>query len=438
LKVTFFGGAQEVGRSCVMVSTDKTRILLDAGVKLGEVEEHPELKNLDINSIDGIFISHSHLDHIGYLPHLYSAGYKGHIYATKPTMELTNVLISDYMRISNPRNVTKEGLTRLSKSYKVCEFREDVKLKDLTIRFIPSGHIVGSSMISVSDGKSTLIYSGDLNLAKTKLLEGADTKNLTAKTLIIESTYGARKDVFPREGIIAQHTLKSIKDTISLGGKVIIPSFAVGRAQEILLMLDDYMNSGLMPKVPIYVDGMINKAMRIHRHNVIYCRKELQSRILMSDYDPFKSPNFIPVESKAQRSKVVTEDQSSIIVTTSGMLTGGPVIYYLAKLAGNSTNKVILVGYQAEGTAGRALQEGTKRLRLDKGRVNVEVRLSVESQHMSAHADRPQLETMIKKVNGLKTVFIMHGEKSKSEELREDIAGKYKAIVPKNGEEYEI
>jgi uncharacterized protein len=438
LKVTFFGGAQEVGRSCVMISTAKTRILLDAGIKLGEVEEHPNIKDSELDSIDGVFISHAHLDHIGYLPHIYSSGYKGSIYATKPTMELTNVLISDYMRISNPREVTKEGLVKLSKSYKVCEFKEDVKIKDLTLRFIPSGHIVGSSMISVTDGKSTLLYSGDLNLTKTKLLEGADTKGLNFKTLIIESTYGARKDVFPKEGVVAQHTMTSIKDTVRMGGKVIIPSFAVGRAQEILLMLDDYMNSGLLPKVPIYVDGMINKAMRIHRHNVIYCRKELQSRILMSDYDPFKSSNFIPVESKAQRSKAASEDISSIIVTTSGMLTGGPVIYYLSKLAGNPANKVILVGYQAEGTPGRALKEGVKRLRLDNGKITVDIRLVVDAQHLSAHADRPQLEMMIKKVNGLKNLFIMHGEKSKSEELRADVGGKYNAVVPKNGDSYEV
>ncbi len=421
-----------------MISTEKTKILLDAGIKLGTVEEHPMMHDSILNEIEGIFISHAHLDHIGYLPHIYSAGYKGIIYSTKPTMELTNVLISDYMRISEPKDVTKEGLTRLGKSYKICEFNEEVKIKDLTLKFIHSGHIVGSSMISVSDGKSTLIYSGDINLTKTKLLEGADIKNLNAKTLIIESTYGAKKDVFPREGVVAQHALKSIKETIALGGKVIIPSFAVGRAQEILLMLDDYMNSGLIPKVPIYVDGMINKAMRIHRHNVIYCRKELQSRILMSDYDPFKSDNFIPVESKQQRAKAVTEDTSSIIVTTSGMLTGGPVIYYLSKLGGNSTNKVILVGYQAEGTPGRALQDGAKRLRLDNGRVTVDIKLVVDAQHLSAHADRPQLEALIKKVNGLKNVFIMHGEKSKSEELREGIANKYRAIVPKNLESFDV
>jgi uncharacterized protein len=436
LKITFFGGAQEVGRSCVMISSDKTKILLDAGIKLGEVEEHPIITDEEVRTVDGILISHSHLDHIGYLPHIYSAGYKGFIYTTKPTMELTNVLISDYMRISNPRDVTKDGLTRLGKSYKVCDFKKDVRIGDLTVKFLPSGHIVGSSMITVTDGKSTIIYSGDVNMVKTKLLDGADARGVTAKTMIIESTYGAKKDVFPNEGVIAQKTLKSIKETLTQGGKVIIPSFAVGRAQEILLMLDDYVNSGLLPKVPIYVDGMINKAMRIHRHNVIFCRKELQMRILMSDYDPFKSSNFIPIESRTQRTKVVSEHESSIIVTTSGMLTGGPVIYYLQRLAGNPINKVILVGYQAEGTPGRLLQDGAKKLKLDK--YNVDIKLNVEMQHLSAHADRPQLERLIKSVTGLKNVYIMHGEKSKSEELKEGISDKFHAVVPKNGESFEV
>ncbi len=436
MKVTFFGGAGEVGRSCMMVSSGSTRILLDAGVKVGRVIEYPKLNEEELNGIDAIFVSHAHLDHVGYLPHLFSQGYRGLVYATKPTMELAKVNISDYMRISNPRSVTKEGLNRLQKSFKVIEFGENVRIKDLNVKFIHSGHIVGSSMVSVSDNRTTLLYSGDINMSRTKLLEGADIKNLSAKALIIESTYGGKKDVFPKEGVTAQRIMKSIKETISLGGKVIIPSFAVGRAQEVLLMLDDYVNSGLLPKVPIYVDGMINKAMRIHRHNVIYCRKELQMKILMSDYDPFKSSNFTPVESRSQRGKIVNEDGSSIIVTTSGMLTGGPVIYYLSKLGGNSMNKMILVGYQAEGTPGRALQEGARRLRLDNK--NMEIGLTVESEHFSAHADRPQLERLIKSVHGLKTVFIIHGEKRKSEELKEGISKNYNAIVPRNEMEYEV
>jgi len=230
--------------------------------------------------------------------------------------------------------------------------------------------------------------------------------------------------------------LKSINDTIDAGGKIIIPSFAVGRAQEVLLFLDDYINSGIMRKVPIYVDGMINKSMRIYRHNVIYCRDELQKKILMSDYDPFKSSNFVPVEKKSMRGKIVSEDQSNIIVTTSGMLTGGPVMYYLSKMAGNSANKLILVGYQAEGTLGRALLEGSNKIRINNK--EIEVKLKVENFHLSAHADRRQLEQLLSKIKGLKNVFIMHGEKRKSEEFMNDIKERFNAHVPAIGDEYEV
>ncbi len=280
MKLTFYGGAGEVGRSCILINSDKTRVLFDAGVKLGRTIEHPKIPAELIRSLDAIFVSHAHLDHIGYLPHLFSAGFKGSVYVTKPTLELGNVVVNDYMRISEPKDVTKEGLSLMQKSFKVCEFKDEIKVGDMTFSFIPSGHIVGSSMITADDGKHRLIYSGDFFLSHTKLLEGADTRNLHANTLIIESTYGGKDNIFPSESVIAGNMMKSIKETILAGGKIIIPSFAVGRAEEILLLLDDYMNSGLIPKVDIYVDGMISKAMRIHRHNVIYCRKELQRRTL--------------------------------------------------------------------------------------------------------------------------------------------------------------
>lgn len=436
MKISFYGGAGEVGRSCIMISTGNTKILLDAGVKLGEKEEYPMIEDRMLKEIDGIFITHAHLDHCGYLPHIYTAGYTGLTYATKPTIELVNVLLSDYMHISNPTNVTKEGLEKLHRSYKIIEYNKKMKLKDLEIEFIPAGHIVGSAMIRVSDGRKSIIYTGDVHLARTRLLEGASVKGLSSDALITESTYASKKDVFESESKIAKDMLKSINETIDRGGKVIIPSFAVGRAQEVLLFLDDYINSGVMRKVPIYVDGMINKSMRIYRHNVIYCREELQKKILMNDYDPFKSSNFVPVEKKGMRSKIVNDSTSSIIVTTSGMLTGGPVMFYLSRLAQNSANKLILVGYQAEDTLGRRLLEGVKTINIDNKEIKVE--MSVNNYHLSAHADRRQLDTLIASISNLKRVFIIHGEESKSEEFRNDISGRYDAITPKIGESYEV
>ncbi len=436
MKVTFFGGAEEVGRSCILISSGNSNILLDAGVKLGKVVEHPQITKQVLDKVDAIFVSHAHMDHVGYLPHLYSMGYKGKIYATKPTFELTNVLISDYMRISDPKTITKDGLARMQKSYKMVEFRERTKIKDFTVSFSPSGHIVGASMITVDDGKNRLIYAGDVNLAKTRLLEGADMRNLNADTLITESTYGGRADIFPSEALVVKKALESIKETIKQGGKVIIPSFAVGRAQEVLFLLDDYMNSGIIPKVKIYVDGMINKANRIYRHNVIYCREELQKRILMSDYDPFRSPNFFPIESKTDRLKVVAAKESSIIVTTGGMLSGGPVLYYLSKMGTNQANKMILVGYQGAGTPGRQLQDGAKEIEVEGKKIKVT--LKIETYHLSAHADRRQLDTFVSRIRGLRTVLVVHGEPNKLAEFAEDLSKKYRAIIPKRGVEYTL
>ncbi len=436
MELTFFGAAGEVGRSCIMVSSKDTKILLDAGVKIGEQTEFPKITDSEIQELDGVVISHAHLDHSGYLPHIYTVGYRGKAYATKPTIELTNVLLNDYMRLSEPKNVTKEGLARLAKNFTMMEFKREFKIKDLTITLIPAGHILGSALVKVSDGKHTLVYTGDINLSRTRLLNGADLKNLSADTLITESTYGAQKDNFRSEHEVLRDFVASIKETIKRGGKVVIPSFAVGRAQEVLFIVDDYMNSGAIPKVPIYIDGMIQKAMKIHRHNVIYCRKELQSRILMSDYDPFKSDNFTHVEKKSMRNTISTADESSIIVTTSGMISGGPIMYYLAKMAGNPLNKLILVGYQAEGTLGRQLQEGAKRVKLDGKDLNVQ--MDVQTYHMSAHADRKQLETIPTRINGLKNIFIVHGEHTKQESLRDAFKDRYNTIVPKPGEHFTI
>ena len=435
VKVKFYGAAREVGRSCIVIeSKEGTRLLLDAGVKLGGEDQFPVLEDEELAKIDAILVTHAHLDHVGYLPHIYSSGYNGFVYTLKPTFELTNVLISDYMKISNPQNVSKEGLNKLQKHFKLVEYHNEFNIKELKIRFLPAGHILGSAMIEIIDGESRMLYTGDINLRSTKLLNPAYTEKLHVDTLITESTYSADADIFPPERVVLGDIVASIKETINAGGKVIIPSFAVGRAQEVLFILDDYMKSGMIPKVPIYLDGMINKAMRIHRHNVIYCKEELQKRILMNEDDPFKSKHFNEVNTKQDRSKVMKEEGSSIIVTTSGMITGGPVMKYIERLGSDEKNKMILVGYQAEGTKGRALSDGAKELVINEKKVPIN--LKVEQYHLSAHADRQQLMSFIGKVNGLKNIFVVHGEPKKQLEFLEALKHKYNAVMPVPKEEY--
>ncbi len=436
MKLTFYGAAGEVGRSCILLESDKAKILLDAGIKLGKEVEFPLITDHELKALDGVVISHAHLDHSGYVPHIYSVGYEGFMYATKPSFELSNVLISDYMRISTPTNVAKDSVSRMQRHTRLMEFHQEFRINDLTLKFLPAGHILGSAMIEVSDGKNVLLYTGDINLRTTKLLDPAYSEHLKADTLITESTYSGPDDVFQSEKKVIDQMLASIKETILQGGKVLIPSFGVGRAQEVLMVLDDYMKSGLIPPAKLYMDGMIGKAMRIHRHNVIYCRDELQKRILLNDDDPFKSKNFYVVTTKQQRNRIIHGSESAIVVTTSGMLTGGPILTYLLHMASDAKNKMLLVGFQAEGTLGREFENGAKHVKIDEK--DVTVNLKVEKYHLSAHADRQQLLTLIGKIDGLKRIFIVHGDPAKSKDFQQAIKSKYETYLPELASHYEF
>ena len=435
MRLTFFGAVREVGRSCILLESRNAKVIIDAGVKLGEVEQHPEIDDSMLKSVDAVVISHAHLDHCGYLAHLFSYGYSGPVYATKPTLELINVMISDYLRISKPKGVSKDVVAKMARHYKAIEYNKEFSIKDIKIKFVQAGHVLGSAMLLIECEGKRLVYSGDVNLKGTRLLSPAEVERIGADVLLVESTYGGKGDVFPSEKKTLNEMVASLKETINKGGKIIIPTFAVGRGQEVLFLLDDYIRSGVLPHVPIYIDGMINKAMRIYRHNVIYCRDELQKRILMSEDDPFKSKNFVEVKGKQHRNEIMKSEESCIIVTTSGMIKGGPVIAYLKKLAGVQKDKLILVGYQAAGTPGREIDDGAKEVELD-GR-KVEIKLKVENFHLSGHADRPQLLRLIEKVNP-KKIFVMHGEEGKSKEFAESLKGRYETILPEIGKSYEI
>ncbi len=438
MTVTFYGAAGEVGRSCIMVESGRTRLILDAGIKLGETEEHPVIDDSMLKNIDAVILSHAHMDHSSYLPHFFSNGYNGPVYATKPTFELIDIMMKDYLQISNPKHVTKEGMERLPKHYRPEEYFTEFRIRDIKVRLLPAGHILGSAMVELDDGKSRLIYTGDVNLRSTKLLDPAYTKNLRDDTLITESTYGGKDDVFPPEGEVMGKMAASIKETVNSGGKVIIPCLAVGRAQEILFTLDDYVRSGVIPKVPIYVDGMIGRVLRIYRRNARYCKESIKQRVKTNNNDPFTSKNFAIVGSKQERNRILKSDGACIVVTTSGMLKGGPVIRYMEKFAGDSNNKVILVSYQAEDTPGRQLLNGAREIEFGDEKLKIKINMKVEYFHLSAHADRPQLLSLIGRVHGLKTVFVEHGEENKSKELYDALKGKYDTRLPVLSTPYEI
>lgn len=433
MEITFFGGAGEVGRNCILVEDEGEKLLLDCGVKLGEIEEYPLLAEEDIPKLSKIAISHTHLDHMGYLPYLYMRGCRADIFATKPTRDLIQLLLADYLRIKKGKDRFRNvDINEVMKYCRIVEYGRTIG-EGLTFSFHRAGHILGSAMIRVY-GKKTLLYTSDTSWRETKMLDSLE-KGLEAEVMIIESTYGGKEDVHPSMKNTCKKICESINQSIGEGGKVLIPSFAVGRAQEILLLLESYMNSGVMKKAPIFIDGMIKRANRIYRQNVIYAKDELQRRILLSDDDPFKSKLFKTPRRKDR--KDVLESEGAIIITTSGMLSGGPVLQYLKALASDKKNKLLLVGYQAEGTLGRKLLEGAKKVLINGE--EVEVNLCVEKIPLSAHSDHRDLIQLTRNIKNLKKVIIIHGEGNKPKELGRVLENfGYEVIIPKNLETLEL
>ncbi|VVC02736.1 Ribonuclease J [Candidatus Bilamarchaeum dharawalense] len=433
MRLTFYGGAQEVGRVCMLLEEGPKNLMLDCGIKLGETTEYPLIHEDELLRIRNISVSHAHLDHSGYLPHVYSKKARPKIFMTKPTRDLIGVLLSDYQRIQAAKHEGKKlfgskDVDDVMRDARIIEYLEPFQA-DFKVQFHSAGHIMGSAMTMIENGPKKILFSGDICMRKTRVLDPCE-RGLSAETLIVENTYGTKEDILPSYRESYQKMISIIKETVDKGGHIIIPSFAVGRAQEVLLALDDYMRSGAIPPMKIFMDGMIGKAMKIYRHNAIYANDDIKKRILMSEDDPFKSPNFHHPRSKT-REDVLKEP--CIIVTTSGMLSGGPVLFYLEKLAHDPRNAIIFVGYQAEGTTGNKVLQNEKKIQI-YGK-EVELKLRIESIRLSGHADFNELIQYIRSVKGLKRVFLMHGEKS---ELKDSIDKDYDVIVPRQLETYAI
>ncbi|MGB9135240.1 MAG: MBL fold metallo-hydrolase RNA specificity domain-containing protein, partial [Candidatus Bathyarchaeia archaeon] len=266
-------------------------------------------------------------------------------------------------------------------------------------------------------GLHNLVYTGDFKYAKTTLLEAAVTEFPRVETIITESTYGAMQDVMPTR-IAAEERLASIiNETLERGGKVIIPVPAVGRAQEIMLIIDGYMKRGLIKEAPVFIEGMISEATAIHTAYPEYLAREVRNSILYEGVNPFQSDYFTMVEHPSAREEIV-QGEPSIIMATAGMLEGGPVIDYFKRLASDERSTLIFVSYQIEGTLGRRVQKGLAETPVlnAEGRIEIiNVKLRVESiEGFSGHSDRRQIVNFVRRVTPHpEKVLVCHGERAK-------------------------
>jgi len=403
LKFIFHGAAYEVGRSCIELITKRyTRVLLDAGVKLGsEGTQFPE-RVTNLSELDAVFISHAHLDHTGALPLFTHQGMECPIYATSATAAITKILLKDAYEIgklhSPGLNYFEEDIYKALGFVKFIRKKEQGKINDIGFRFYNAGHIPGSSSIMLNVENKNILYTGDFNTTPTRLLnEAAADYGEDVDILITEATYGDR-DHPPRE-----KTEKDFLDAVeqaSCSGNVLIPVFAVGRAQEIALMM-----AKKNFNVPVYMDGMAVDATITALKNPNSIKDENLLRKALDKITMIKNTK--------QRLRAL--QQKGIFISTAGMLTGGPVMDYLRHLGQSKTNSILLTGYQNKGTNGRSLLENSTAF-IDG--YSTRIKCSLKQFDFSAHCGMSELKRFIRAVDP-ETVMLNHGDPHSVESLYE-------------------
>ena len=448
IRLSPLGGFQQVGRSAILVQTRESQVLLDCGINPGSSNSlltFPRLDapQFDLDTLDAVVISHSHLDHCGFLPFLFKYGYDGPVYCSAPTSNLMTLLQLDYLDVASKqgvmppydqRDVRSTVLHTIPLRYgAVTDIAPDVRL---TLH--NAGHILGSSIVHlhIGEGLHNIVYTGDYKYGKTMLLEPAVAEFPRVETIITESTYGAPQDVMPSRVEVEEKLTAVINGTLDSGGKVLIPVPAVGRAQEIMLVIDGYMRRGLMREAPVFIEGMISEATAIHTAYPEYLAREVRNSILHEGVNPFQSDYFTLVEHPSARDEIVDGEQC-IIIATSGMLEGGPVIDYFKRLASDKRNTIIFVSYQIEGTRGRRVQKGLAETPI----INNEGRIEIIKSNMSAetingfsgHSDRRQIVNYIRRVMPrTERIIVCHGERTKCLGLANFFQRKYniETLVP--------
>lgn len=442
IRLTALGGFQEVGRSAILLQTRESQVLLDCGINPGSsdpLEAFPRLDTpqFDLDSLDAVVISHSHLDHCGFLPFLFKYGYDGPIYCSAPTSNLMTLLQLDYLDVSNKqgsmapydqKDVRETVLHTMPLRYgSVTDISPDIRL---TLH--NAGHILGSSLVHlhIGEGIHNIVYTGDYKFAPTMLLEEAVAEFPRVETIITESTYGAPQDIMPSRIEAEEKLVSIINNTLERDGKVIIPIPAVGRAQEIMLIIDGYMRRGSLKEAPVFLEGMISEATAIHTAYPEYLAREVRDSILHEGINPFQSDYITMVEHPSAREEII-EGKPCIIIATSGMLEGGPVIDYFRELAPNEHNTIIFVSYQIEGTLGRRVQKGLAEAPMmnSDGKIEVvKIRLGTDSiEGFSGHSDRRQIIRYINRVSPkLEKIIVCHGERMKCLSIANLFRRKYK------------
>jgi len=433
IRITILGGGRQVGRSCFLLQTPQTKIILDCGIDVASKgkEKFPylDVSEFKLNELDAIIVSHAHLDHSGLIPYLFKMGYRGPVYMTAPTRDLSALLALDFIGVAYKQAAaplfSSTDIKEMVKHTICLDYNEVSDIApDVRMTFYNSGHTLGSAMVhlNIGNGSHNLLYTGDMKFLKTNLLDRAVSNFPRLETTIIESTYGSKNDVLPSRKESEEELISTIKETIDKKGKVLIPELGLGRAQETMLILEEAMKENRLPKIPIYIDGMIWDINGVHTAYPDFLNYNVRNDIFQNR-NPFVSDVFQRVGSPLERKNVI-EGPPCVVLATSGMLVGGASVEYFKHFASNPNNKICFVCYQGVGSLGRQVQDGIKQVKVNGDSDEfIEVKLDIATiKGFSAHAGRTELLEFINRVQPrTNRVIIVHGEQGKCLDLASSI-----------------
>lgn len=456
--ITFLGGVESVTGSRFLLETEGYKLLVEAGMFQGLKELR--LKNWEpfpINpaEINAIVITHAHLDHSGFLPKLVRDGFNGKIYLTEDTGKLVEIVLRDSARIQmeDAKYAEKKGYSKHEKpealynlddanktitKFAPVEFHKPIAItSDVTATFYRSGHILGSSVVEINFFGKRIVFSGDLGRNNHPLLNPPDAFMSGAlDAVVMESTYGdrAHEDT--------THLLAEvITRCVQRNGSILIPAFAVDRTEVILMMLKKLVEDKKIPNLPIFVDSpMALASLNIYKMAMQNGSKDIKQELLdaIAINDPFNPGNLQGAETVEQSKALNDPSQSCIIISASGMGSGGRVVHHLENMLPHSEHAIVFIGYQAEGTRGRLLVEGSKSVKMHGKQVSVFAEV-VQIQGLSVHADADEVCAWLGTTKSVPThTFIVHGEPASSAAMAEKINSKlgWNTVVPRLNQKF--
>ena len=445
IRVSILGAGRQVGRSCLLLQTPESRVLLDCGIDVAAQDPNDsypmlEAPEFDINKLDAIIITHPHTDHCAFVPYLYKMGYKGPVYFTEPGRDIASLMALDYISVGQKENKKiifgSVDIKEMVKHSITLDYDEVTDITpDIRITFYDAGHTLGSAMVhlNIGNGLHNLLYTGDMNYETSNLLSAAITRFPRLETMIMEATYGGSNENYPTRKEAEELLAKTIKATIERDGKVLMPVLGTGRAQEIMVIIDKMIRNSQLDKIQVYVQGIVWDITAIHTAYPDFFNSNVRKMVFHKDQNPFLSDIFKRVGSRQEMQEVL-ELGPCIILATSGMMVGGSSVEYFKELADNPRNSLIFSSYLGKGSLGRRISDGEKEFNIDGKQISMKMEV-VAIKGFTGHSTRERLISFVRHLDPKpKKIILVHGDNSNCLDLASNLHKMFRieTNAPKN------